>query len=84
MVAAATDVPVERVEVTVEGDLDLSGTLGVSREARVGFESIRLRFDIEAPEAGEEQLAALIEKTERYCVVLQTLTDPPRLETSVA
>ena len=79
MVAAAMEIPVEHVEVTVEGDLDLSGTLGVNRDARVGFDSIRLHFGITAPEASEEQLAALREKTERYCVVLQTLADPPHI-----
>jgi uncharacterized OsmC-like protein len=84
MVAASTRIPVEDVQVTVEGDLDLSGTLGLSREAKVGFESIRVRFDFTAPEASDEQLAALREKTERYCVVLQTLLDPPQVETMVA
>jgi uncharacterized OsmC-like protein len=84
MVATAMEIPIEDLGVTVEGDLDLSGTLGVKREAQVGFESIRLRFDITAPEASQEQLAALREKTERYCVVLQTLTDPPRIETTVS
>jgi uncharacterized OsmC-like protein len=83
MVATSMEIPVESVEVTVEGDLDLRGTLGISREARVGFEGIRLRFDIDAPNATEEQLAALREKTERYCVVLQTLLNPPRIETSI-
>jgi uncharacterized OsmC-like protein len=83
MVAASARIPVEDVQVTVEGDLDLSGTLGLSREAKVGFESIRVRFDFTAPEASDEQLAALREKTERYCVVLQTLLDPPRVETMV-
>jgi len=57
----------------------------IARIARVcveqfGFESIRLRLDIDAPQASDEQLASLREKTERYCVVLQTLTDPPRIE----
>jgi uncharacterized OsmC-like protein len=80
MVATSMEIPVESVEVTVEGDLDLAGTLGTSREARVGFESIRLAFDIDAPAASEEQLASLREKTERYCVVLQTLSNPPRIE----
>lgn len=81
MVATSMEIPIESVEVTVEGDLDLRGTLGISREARVGFEDIRLRFDISAPDATAEQLAALREKTERYCVVLQTLLNPPRIET---
>lgn len=83
MVATAMDIPVDGIQVVVEGDLDLSGTLGVSREAPVGFEAIRLRFEITAPRATEEQLAALQERTERYCVVLQTLTNPPRIETVV-
>jgi uncharacterized OsmC-like protein len=82
MVGAAMELPVENVQVTVEGDLDLSGTLGVSRDAPVGFETIRLVFEIVAPEASGEQLAALRERTERYCVVLRTLTDSPRIETT--
>jgi uncharacterized OsmC-like protein len=82
MVAAALDVPLERVEVTAEGDLDLRGTLGLTPDGSVGFETIRLRFDVSAPDADREQLAALHEKTERYCVVLQTLMQPPAIETS--
>ena len=80
MVAAAMGVPTERVEVTVEGGLDLRGTLGISKEVPVGFESIRIRFDVAAPEATPEQLQALREKTEQYCVVMQTLLRPPRIE----
>ena len=83
MVAAAMGIPVERVEVTVEGDLDLRGTLGLAPDVPVGFETITLRFDLTAPEATPEQLAALREKTERYCVVLQTLTQPPEIETTL-
>ena len=79
MVAEAMGIKTERVEVEVEGELDLAGTLGISKDVPVGFESICLRFDIEAPEASEEQIRALKEKTERYCVVLQTLTDPPEI-----
>ena len=79
MVATAMGVPTERIEAVVEGDLDLRGTLGID-QAPVGFESIRLRLEIDAPEATEEQLAALREKTERYCVVLQTLREPPRID----
>ncbi len=82
MVAAAMEVPVERVGVTVEGDLDLQGTLGTRRDVPVGFEEIRLRFELDAPDADPDALAALQEKTERYCVVMQTLTAPPRLATS--
>jgi uncharacterized OsmC-like protein len=58
--------------VHAEGDLDFRGTLGVDREAAVGFTAIRLRFDLSS-DATEEQLAKLIERTERYCVVYQTL-----------
>ena len=81
MVAAAMGIPTERIEVTVEGGLDLRGTLGISKDAPVGFESIHLNFDVAAPQATPEQLAGLREKTEQYCVVMQTLTRPPRLET---
>ena len=79
MVAAAMEVPTERLRVTVEGDLDLRGTLGLSREVPVGFDGIRVRFDLAAPAATPEQLAALRAKTEQYCVVLQTLTRPPAI-----
>jgi len=82
MVAASMGVPVQRIDVVVEGDLDLSGTLGVSREVPVGFQAIRMRFDIEAPEATPEQLDALHRKTEQYCVVMQTLSQPPGLDVS--
>jgi uncharacterized OsmC-like protein len=84
MVATAMEITLEDVQVTVEGDLDLGGTLGLTRDAKVGFTSIRLRFDLTAPEATEEQLASLREKTERYCVVLQTLAEPPAVKTTFA
>ncbi|MCI0356580.1 MAG: OsmC family protein [Acidobacteria bacterium] len=80
MVAAAMGIPVERANVTVEGDLDLRGTLGVSKDVPVGFARIRLRFDVSAPQATPEQLRALHDKTEQYCVVMQTLLKPPELE----
>ena len=79
MVAAAMDIATERIEVTVEGDLDLRGTLGISKDVPVGFESIRLHFDVAAPKATPEQMAGLREKTEQYCVVMQTLTRPPKV-----
>ncbi|HSI81718.1 MAG TPA: OsmC family protein [Solirubrobacterales bacterium] len=82
MVAAATGVEVEGIEVVAEGDIDLRGTLGVSRDAPVGFESIRLRLEIDAPAASEEEVAALRERTERYCTVLQTLRTPPPIESA--
>jgi uncharacterized OsmC-like protein len=80
MVAAAMGIPTQRIEVTVEGDLDLRGTLGISKDVPVGFQRIHLRFDIVAPEATPEQLRGLREKTEQYCVVMQTLTQPPKLK----
>src|ERR1700674_5255601 len=81
MVAAAMSIPTERIEVTVEGDLDLRGTLGISKDVPVGFEHIRLHFDVDAPKATPEQLRGLREKTEQYCVVMQTLMRPPSLQT---
>ena len=79
MVAAAMSIPTERIEVTVEGALDLRGTLGISKDVPVGFEDIRLHFDVAAPTATPEQMRGLREKTEQYCVVMQTLARPPRL-----
>jgi uncharacterized OsmC-like protein len=83
MVAAAMGIETERIEVVAEGEVDLRGTLGVSREAPVGFESIRLRFEIDAPGATREQLESLHAKSERYCTVLQTLLNPPRIDTAL-
>jgi uncharacterized OsmC-like protein len=80
MVAAAMGIPTERIEVTVDGELDLRGTLGIAKDVPVGFESIRLNFDVAAPTATPEQLRGLREKTEQYCVVMQTLMRPPNLE----
>src|SRR5579862_5618519 len=82
MVATAMGIPVEHIEVTVEGDLDLRGTLGISKDVPVGFENIRLNFNIAAPNATPDQLSALQEKTEQFCVVMQTLQHPPRLQTT--
>ena len=84
MVAAAMEIKTDRIEVTVEGDLDLRGTLGISKDVPVGFENIRLHFDVAAPAATPEQMAALREKTEQYCVVMQTLMRPPKLQSEWA
>ena len=84
MVAAAMGIPTERIEVVVEGDLDLRGTLGIARDVPVGFEQVRVRYEIDAPEATPEQLRALQEKSEQYCVVMQTLLRPPTLHTEWA
>src|ERR1700685_1140383 len=80
MVAAAMGITTERIEVTVEGDLDLRGTLGISKGVPGGFESVGLHFDVAAPTAPPEQIAGLREKTEQYCVVMQTLMRPPKLQ----
>jgi len=82
LVATAMNIPAQRIEVTVDGDMDLSGTLGISKDVPVGFEAIRLKFDIDAPQATAEQLKALQEKTEQYCVVLQTLSHPPKISSA--
>ena len=80
MVASAMGISTERIEVTVEGDLDLRGTLGISKDVPVGFESVRLHFDVAAPNATAEQMKGLQAKTEEYCVVMQTLTRPPKVQ----
>ncbi len=82
MVATAMGIPTRHIAVTVEGDLDLRGTLGVAKDALVGFEDIRVRFAIDAPEATSEQIDKLREKAEQYCVVMQTLLHPPRIHTA--
>jgi uncharacterized OsmC-like protein len=82
LVATAMGIPFEHIRVDVEGEMDLSGTLGISKEAPVGFQDIHARFDINAPDATPEQLAALKEKTQQYCVVMQTLMKPPQIRTS--
>lgn len=74
-VATALQIPLESGRLRAEGDLDFRGTLGVSKDAPVGFSDIRLYFDLRSS-ASEEQLSKLIELTERYCVVLQTLRSP--------
>jgi uncharacterized OsmC-like protein len=71
-VSTALETPLEKAEVFAEGDLDFRGTLGVHKEAKVGFQAIRLRFEI-ASSAPQDKLEQLLKLTERYCVVLQTL-----------
>ncbi len=75
-VATALAIPVRSGKVKVEGDLDFRGTLGVAKDAPVGFKDIRLRFELDS-DASADQLATLIKLTERYCVVYQTLRNPP-------
>ena len=74
-VATALEIPLRGGRIEVEGDLDFRGTLGVSKEAPVGFQTIRVRFQLDT-EATPEQLETLLKLTERYCVVLQTLRRP--------
>jgi uncharacterized OsmC-like protein len=77
-VATSLEIPVAGGTVSAEGDLDFRGTLAVSKEAPVGFSSVRLAFDLDT-EATDEQLQTLIRLTERYCVIYQTLAHPPVL-----
>ena len=78
-VATSLDLPLKRGTVTAEGALDFRGTLGVDKNAPVGFREIRLRFDIDCP-ASPEQIETLLKLTERYCVVFQTLNKRPELK----
>lgn len=75
-------IPIEEINVNVEGEMDLRGTLGISKEVPVGFQDIHARFGIRAPEATPEQLDLLKEKTEQYCVIMQTLLAPPPIRTT--
>jgi uncharacterized OsmC-like protein len=78
-VATAIEVPLASGRVIAEGDLDFRGTLGVDKEAPVGFEEIRLRFEVESS-APQDKLDLLLKLTERYCVVYQTLKSGPPIE----
>jgi len=80
-VATALEIPLRDATVRAEGDLDFRGTLGVSKEAPVGFQNIRLRFELNT-NATEEQIATLLRLTERYCVVYQTLAHSPKIDIS--
>ncbi len=80
-VATAIDINISSGTVRAEGDLDFKGTLGVSKEAPVGFKTIRLEFDLDT-DASEDQIASLKKLTERYCVVYQTLAKGVAVETS--
>jgi uncharacterized OsmC-like protein len=81
-VATALGIVLRDASVEAEGDLDFRGTLGVDRGAPVGFQRIRLRFDLDS-DAPADQLAKLLELTERYCVVLQTLRGAPRVDAEI-
>ena len=81
-VATAVEVPLTAGNVTAEGDLDFRGTLGVDKEAPVGFAEIRLRFDVET-DAPQDKLDLLLKLTERYCVVYQTIRNGPKVSVSL-
>jgi uncharacterized OsmC-like protein len=81
-VATAIEVPLKSGKVSAEGDLDFRGTLGVAKEAPVGFREIRLRFDVET-DAPQEKLDQLLKLTERYCVVYQTIKAGPKVDVSL-
>ncbi len=80
-VATALNIPLRDATVRAEGDLDFRGTLGISKEIPVGFQNIRLRFELDT-DATEEQIATLLRLTERYCVVYQTLNHSPEIDVS--
>src|SRR6266705_6260855 len=80
-VATALGIPLRDATIRAEGDLDFRGTLGVSKDAQVGFHQIRLHFDF-ATDASEERLATLLRLIERYCVVYQTLNQPANIAVS--
>ncbi|HZC07085.1 MAG TPA: OsmC family protein [Ktedonobacterales bacterium] len=82
-VATALGIEVRDGTVRAEGELDFRGTLGVDKEAPVGFQSIALSFELDT-DASKEQLATLMRLTERYCVVFQTLRNPPEMRLSVS
>jgi uncharacterized OsmC-like protein len=78
-VATALNIQLRDAKIRAEGDLDFRGTLGVSKETPVGFQRIRLFFDLDS-NATEEQLTKLIDLTERYCVIYQTLSQSPQID----
>ena len=81
-VATAVEVPLKSGNVIAEGDLDFRGTLGVAKEAPVGFEEIRLRFEV-GTDAPQDKLDLLLKLTERYCVVYQTIKNGPKVSVSM-
>jgi len=81
-VATAIDIPLRSGKVSAEGDLDFRGTLGVAKDAPVGFAQIRLSFEVDT-DAPQEKLDQLLKLTERYCVVYQTIRSGPAVEVSL-
>jgi uncharacterized OsmC-like protein len=81
-VATALEIPLKSGRVKAEGDLDFRGTLGVAKDAPVGFSAVRLAISLDT-DASTEQVQTLLRLTERYCVIYQTLARPPALEVTV-
>lgn len=82
-VSTAMEIPIEQASITAEGDLDFRGTLGVARDVPIGFSDIRLKFDVKS-DAPQEKIDKLIQLTERYCVIYQTLKQPMEISTAVS
>ena len=82
-VATAMSIELEQATITAEGEIDFRGTLGVAKDAPVGFTSVRLEFEVRSS-APPDKVKKLVELTERYCVVLQTLAKPPSIEVRIA
>ena len=82
-VATALDIPLKSGAVSAEGDLDFRGTLGVAKDAPVGFRQIRLRFDLDT-DAAQDKLDQLLKLTDRYCVVYQTIKSGPPVDVKMA
>ncbi|HET9417870.1 MAG TPA: OsmC family protein [Chthoniobacterales bacterium] len=82
-VATALSIGLRGAIVEAEGDLDFRGTLGIAKDVPVGFKQIRLHFDLDT-DASSEQISTLLRLTERYCVIYQTLTHPPKIDISHA
>ena len=82
-VSTALEIPLRTATVAAEGDLDFRGTLGVAKDAAVGFAQVRLQFDVDT-DAPQEKLDQLLKLTERYCVVYQTIKSGPPVEVTLA
>ena len=82
-VATAMEIPIDHASVTAEGDLDFRGTLGVARDVPIGFSDIRLKFDVKSA-APQGKIDKLVQLTERYCVIYQTLKQPMEIATQVS
>jgi len=80
MVAASMGLSPRSISVKVDGDLDLRGTLGLDRDVTAGFTDIRVAFSVDCPDATDDQIRGLLERTERYCTVMRTLVAPPPIK----